>query len=403
MGTGQAIMQLSVPTLYVVIFANFLALGLVWLHFTRSYPNFAAARYWNAFAFVAAAGAAFSLFRGVSHPLLPILVGNGLLIFAGGFAWMGVRRFYGQPIPWLTCIIVTLLSMSGLALLTVWHDDIRLRILVYSIGQCIPLALAIRDLRATPERRASPGARLAAGMTLVVIAAHAVRSIASLMHADGDTTIVNLNAFQAMCLLLTVFAAMMANFGFVLMAIDRLRAEVAELALIDDLTGIANRRHFLGRLSEACARAQRTNDPFTLLIIDLDGFKSINDSHGHGAGDECLRIFTRAVPLRLRADDLFARSGGDEFCVLLPSTNLSDAALIARNLIKACRKTLVLWNGKQISFTVSVGISAWSSEIALDPQKLIAEADKALYVAKKQGRDRLAVYEEVADRLRETA
>jgi diguanylate cyclase (GGDEF)-like protein len=200
-----------------------------------------------------------------------------------------------------------------------------------------------------------------------------------------------------------VFAAMMANFGFVLMAIDRLRAEVAELALIDDLTGIANRRHFLVRLSEACARASRTNEPFALLILDLDGFKTINDSYGHGAGDECLRIFTRAVPLRLRDDDLFARSGGDEFCVLMPSTSLSDAALVARNLIKACRKTLVLWNGRQISFTVSIGISAWSSEIAHDPHKLIAEADKALYVAKKQGRDRLAVYEEVTDRLRETA
>ena len=396
-------MQLSVPTLYVVIFANFLALGLVWLHFTRSYPNFTAARYWTAFAFVAAVGAAFSFLRGIAHPLLPVLIGNGLLILAGGFAWMGVRRFYGQTIPWGTTIAVTLLSVCALAALTIWHDDIRLRILVYSIGQCIPLALSVRDLHATGEWRKSPGARLAASMTLVIIAVHAIRSIISLLHIDGETSIVSFNAFQSVCLLFLVFAAMMASFGFVLMAIDRLRAEVAELALIDDLTGIANRRHFLVRLSEACVRAGRTNEPFALLILDLDGFKTINDSHGHGAGDECLRIFTRAVPLRLRDDDLFARSGGDEFCILLPSTSLSDAALVARNLIKACRKTLVLWNGKQISFTVSVGISAWSSEIAQDPHKLIAEADKALYVAKKQGRDRLAVYEEIADRLRETA
>ncbi|WP_315837199.1 GGDEF domain-containing protein [Bradyrhizobium prioriisuperbiae] len=396
-------MQLSVPTLYVVIFANFLALGLVWLHFTRSYPNFTAARYWTAFGFVAAAGAAFSFLRGIAHPLLPVLVGNGLLILSGGFAWMGVRRFYGRPIPWRTSIAVTLLSVCVLAVLTLWYDDIRMRIVVYSIGQCIPLALSTWDIHRTREWRKSPGARLAAGMTLVVIAVHAIRSMVSLLHFDGETTIVGFNAFQAVCLLLLVFAAMMANFGFVLMAIDRLRAEVAELALIDDLTGIANRRHFLVRLSEACARASRTNEPFALLILDLDGFKAINDSYGHGAGDECLRIFTRAVPLRLGDDDLFARSGGDEFCVLMPSTSLSDAALVARNLIKACRKTLVLWNGRQISFTVSIGISAWSSEIAHDPHKLIAEADKALYVAKKQGRDRLAVYEEMTDRLRESA
>ncbi|MFX6965338.1 GGDEF domain-containing protein, partial [Acinetobacter baumannii] len=82
------------------------------------------------------------------------------------------------------------------------------------------------------------------------------------------------------------------NFGFLLMAIDRLRSEVADLALLDDLTGVANRRHLVQRLTEECARSERSHAPFTLLAIDLDGFKRINDTYGHAAGDACLQHFT---------------------------------------------------------------------------------------------------------------
>jgi len=396
-------MQLSVPTIYVVIFANFLALSLVWLHFTRSYPNFVAARYWTASTSVAALGAIFSFTRGLMNPLLAILVGNGLLIFAAGLAWMGVRRFYGQPIPWRSNIAITIISVCALGLLTVVYDDIRMRIVVYSIGQCIPLVIAITELLSPREGRRSPGAKLAAIMFLLLVFTHGLRSFVSMSRADGAIALADFNGFQATCLLIMVFAGMMANFGFVLMAIDRLRAEVADLALIDDLTGIANRRHFLVRLSEACARASRANEPFALLVLDLDGFKAINDSYGHAAGDECLRLFTRTVQSPLRVDDLFARTGGDEFCVILPATSLSDAALVARNLIKASRKIHVAWNGLQIPLTTSIGIAIWSREIGRDAEQLIAAADKALYVAKNQGRDRLAVYEEIPERLRETA
>src|SRR6202012_3560355 len=100
---------------------------------------------WMIAGFVAGAGAAFSVFRGVEHPLLSIMLGNGLLIFAGGLIWMGVRRFYGQSIPWRSSIVIALLSACALGALTTFHDDIRLRIVVYSIGQSVPLAFAAAD------------------------------------------------------------------------------------------------------------------------------------------------------------------------------------------------------------------------------------------------------------------
>ena len=116
------------------------------------------------------------------------------------------------------------------------------------------------------------------------------------------------------------------------MAMDRLRNEVADLALLDDLTGVGNRRQLLQRLTEECARSERSGEPFALLVIDLDGFKSINDTHGHAAGDACLQHFTLMAQTRLRPGDMLARTGGDEFCIVLPASTLREGAMIARRI-----------------------------------------------------------------------
>jgi diguanylate cyclase (GGDEF)-like protein len=179
----------------------------------------------------------------------------------------------------------------------------------------------------------------------------------------------------------------------VLMAIDRLRAEVADLALVDDLTGVANRRRLLARLPEECALSQRTGEPFALLAIDLDGFKKINDGFGHGAGDECLRLFTGAAQSRLRPGDMLARVGGDEFCIVLPATTLREGAMIARRVLETCRESLARWEGSEIPIAASIGVAQWSPIVGAYPERLIAAADQALYAAKREGKNRFAVYE----------
>jgi diguanylate cyclase (GGDEF)-like protein len=198
---------------------------------------------------------------------------------------------------------------------------------------------------------------------------------------------------QWVMLLALMFLSMTFNFGFLLMAIDRLRNEVADLALLDDLTGVGNRRHLLQRLTEECARSERSGEPFALLVIDLDGFKGINDTYGHAAGDACLQHFTLMAQTRLRSSDFLARTGGDEFCIMLPASTLREGAMIARRVLDVCRRDAEQCVGADVPIAVSIGVAQWTSEIGSFPDRLIAAADQALYAAKNEGRNRHAVYD----------
>lgn len=382
--------MLSVPTLWTVFCGNFLAMGLVWIYVLRSYPTFHAARYWAAGCILSAAGAALGLLRALFGSGLPLLGGGILIIVACCLIAMGIRRFYHQPAGWRTAGIITGLSVGGIVFFS-WFDSMPMRILFYSLAQAIPIALVLGYLWSRDGRR-HPGARMAGIVAVAIIAVHVVRASAALLRL-GDVSMVSHSYFQAALVLVLVFLAMSWNFAFLLMAIDRLRTEVENLALLDDLTGVANRRHLLQRLSAQCELSRRTGESFALLAIDLDGFKEINDGHGHAAGDECLRQFTRAAQARLRPGDLLARTGGDEFCVMLPATTLREGAMIARQILEECHALCIQRGEESILIAASIGVAQWSQDADCGPVRLIAAADDALYTAKKLGKNRYAVYQ----------
>ena len=384
--------MLSVPTLWVTIIINFLAMGLVWAYVMRSYPKFAAAKFWAAASLVAALGAGITMLRGSMDPRFPLVIGGGLLVFACGIAAMGVRRFYDLDIQWRAGCMVAAASCVGLYVFLVVEDNMPLRMVAYSLGQSISIAMTLPLLLRRDEGRDNPGARLAGYVGLLVIAIHIVRCIWAIPIIGGDMTVTHFNGVQAALMLAQVFLGMAWNFGFMLMAMDRLRDEVADLALVDDLTGVANRRHLIQRLTEECARSDRSGEPFALLVIDLDGFKTINDTHGHAAGDACLQHFTLMAQTRLRPGDLLARTGGDEFCIVLPSSSLREGVMIARRVLDVCRQDAEGCAGLDIPIAVSIGVAEWTHGIGRFPESLIAAADEALYAAKKEGKNRYAAY-----------
>jgi diguanylate cyclase (GGDEF)-like protein len=383
---------LSVPTLWTVLVINFLALGLIWAYVMRSYPKFEAARFWTGSALAAALGAVLAMLRFAVDSLLPLLAGGTVLIFAACLAAMGIKRFYDQPVSWRATALISGLSFAGLTFFIVGYDSMQMRIFIYSLGQSAPLALTLKLLLSRQDGRANPGARLAAVVAVLIIAIYAIRAGGSLLHL-GDFSYIHANPLQSVLVLVLVFLSMAWNFGFLLMAIDRLRNEVADLALLDDLTGVGNRRHLLQRLTEECARSERSGEPFALLVIDLDGFKAVNDTHGHAAGDACLQHFTLMAQTRLRRGDMLARTGGDEFCIVLPASTLREGAMIARRVLEVCREDAEACVGAEIPIALSIGVAQWTREIGVFPDRLMAAADHALYAAKNDGKNRHAVYD----------
>jgi diguanylate cyclase (GGDEF)-like protein len=382
--------MLSVPTLWTVFVINFLALGLIWVYVARSYPKLEAARFWTGSAFAAALGASAAVVSREFGWIVPLLCAGAIILFAICLAEMGIRRFYGRPVSWRSTALITGATLAALLFFAYVHDSMLMRVVVYSLGQSVPLVLMVRLLW-SKDGRAHPGARLAGIVAVLVLVIFATRVVGQL--AGVDFVFSHSGPALSVTVLLLMFLSMSINFGFLLMTVDRLRSEVADLALLDDLTGVGNRRHLLQRLSEECARSERSGEPFALLVIDLDGFKLINDTHGHAAGDACLQHFTLMAQTRLRPGDMLARSGGDEFCVVLPASTLREGAMIARRILDVCRADAEACVGDEIPISLSIGVAQWDREMGMFPDRLMAAADHALYAAKKDGKNRHAVYD----------
>lgn len=180
------------------------------------------------------------------------------------------------------------------------------------------------------------------------------------------------------------------------MRIDITRRKQAEAVLerqafTDGLTGTLNRRRFVELASVEVTRAQRHGLAASLLMIDLDHFKAVNDRHGHAAGDAVLQSFAGTVSSILRASDLFGRVGGEEFAVLLPQTDRAGAAALAQRLLALVREQPAPVNGNTVPYTVSIGVSTLS-DLRHNPdiEGLMLLADRALYGAKAGGRNRAA-------------
>ena len=384
--------MLSVQTLWTVFVVNFLAVALIWAYVAYTYPKFEAAKFWAGSSALGAFGAFLAMLIVVFEgSLLPLIAAATVLIFAACLVATGIERFYEQPISWRRTGLITALTSAGLIFFATAYDSATMRVLVYSVGQMLPLALTLKLLFSREDGRVNPGARLSGAVILLIIALYAVRVIGNLVGIDFTFTHSSLP--QGVVTLALIFLSMSFNFGFLLMAIDRLRNEVADLALLDDLTGVGNRRQLVQRLTEECARSGRSGETFALLVIDLDGFKQVNDTHGHAAGDACLQHFTLMAQTRLRPGDMLARTGGDEFCIVLPSSTLREGIMIARRVLDVCRQDAEGCTGNDIPIAVSIGIAQWSSEIGAFPDRLIAAADHALYEAKKEGKNRYAAYD----------
>ncbi|WP_139685233.1 GGDEF domain-containing protein [Vibrio tasmaniensis] len=168
--------------------------------------------------------------------------------------------------------------------------------------------------------------------------------------------------------------------------IERSAEAFKQLSTVDNLTNIHNRRYFFEMSQSLLLMTGREKKSVSMLMIDVDNFKAINDNYGHQAGDYVLTCLARDIECLMRKSDLFARIGGEEFAILLDNTSFEDAKNIAGRIIKTVEAGAVIYNQRAIDVTVSIGISALNNEITCI-EELYVCADKNLYQAKAKGRN----------------
>jgi two-component system cell cycle response regulator len=176
--------------------------------------------------------------------------------------------------------------------------------------------------------------------------------------------------------------------------LEEMNKNLYEKAVNDSLTGLRNKRYFQEAFEELFVRAQRMGIDISCLFFDLDYFKKVNDTCGHGFGDYVLKTIGALAKENVRFGDLVARFGGEEFVVALPSTSLDDARAVAEKFRALVEGYLFKDQGRQWPVTVSVGIASLQAHKPTTALHLLELADQALYLAKSTGRNRVVAYQE---------
>jgi diguanylate cyclase (GGDEF)-like protein len=302
----------------------------------------------------------------------------------------GVRLFIDAPLPTgahaLALVIVLVVSWLGLA-----PERAALRVSVNSVVMAaIALAIAAdlyRYGRVVRRRHAwllaLPLVAAAVGFSLRgVRAVWRAESVTSEMVADSTVNVVSAMGYMAIAL--TFHATLLG------IVVGRILSDLRHRSRHDGLTGLLNRRAMEEALFSQMQRSRRTGEPFTVLMLDLDHFKTINDCHGHAAGDRALKHTAAALKAELREVDAVGRFGGEEFLVVMPGATVETALPVAERLRTALISDPPSIDDATLLLSASIGIAQWR-EPAEEPSRLLMRADAALYNAKVRGRDRVVV------------
>ncbi len=245
-------------------------------------------------------------------------------------------------------------------------------------------------------RRAERSLRAVAATMALAMVALLVRAVHAMVHPDDYGDLMQASLGQGLSFLFAFICLLGAGFGFILAVFERVARQMEDLATHDGLTGCYNRSTTDALLAHELQRAHRGGAPVTFVLLDLDHFKQVNDRHGHRAGDAVLRAFADVVRGRLRASDVFGRTGGEEFGLVLPATD----AVGARWLVEAIRREVEALEvpsgegegGPLVKVTVSAGLAVADAGSRLTGDRLYGQADQSLYEAKRAGRNRVEVY-----------
>ena len=324
--------------------------------------------------------------------LASITLGNMALMLAYLIWLAGTHEHFGARLKWTPWISGLALVILAITWLNLTQDSFRLRVvIVATFCACISARHAWVLLRRPRAARfgETNGITLAICWFVALGCTYGLRCVHAIAYPQGSTGLLTQDIIQVVYTAALTACNLMSVIGFATMASDNVRAQIENQAVRDPLTGTLNRRALFESLDREISRYHRSGRSFSVAMLDIDHFKSVNDQYGHQIGDRVLVHMCQRVTALMRPHDIFARYGGEEFLILMPETNVLAAQQAAR------RVNQELGKGDDPSLpavTVSMGIAECSPGDT-SALSLVARADRALYAAKNKGRNRVEIDE----------
>ena len=382
-------MGLDPRTFIVTTMLAALVMTVVFFAQARSFPaSIKGFRTWG-FALLAASIAAGLLAtRGVIPDLLSVVLGNGLLAASIFLMIAAVSAFYINSVPWKLSLACTIFIVFGVIYSLTLEQSQQVRTMITSSGLMVLLGiLSWVILKGRSTRKFQFGIYFTSTCVGITALVSFARLVTLLAGDDGHAGLLTDSPMQLIYLASYSINVLLVSVGFSIMGHEKLVEDFQALASRDELTDLYNRRYFTEVAEQEIQRAERYHRDISVILIDIDNFKAINDTHGHEAGDKVIKDIANVMRQNFRETDLFGRYGGEEFTVLLSETQMPDAVSLSERMREAIIQRLVKFENKEIAYTASFGVAHGQGEVSLN--QLLRQADKALYYAKESGKNRV--------------
>ena len=381
-------MSLDVKTLFMVTIYVEAILGLLLLFVWVQNTAIRAVAWWGFAHLIRAASIVLFGMYGSAPDLISIDLANALLFSSFAVTWTGARLFDGRPAEPVYLVTGAVLWLL-ICRLPVLADAIEVRSLIAT-----GIITSYTWLTAYEFWRGRSEALVSRWPAIFMLFAHGSLFLlrtpliallpSSVANRVSGSVWLTVLSFEA--LLFTI------SIAFILLAMAKERTELRHrtAAMVDPLTGIANRRSFMQDAAHLAKRHVANPRPTAVLLIDLDHFKTINDRFGHALGDRTLEIFALTARHSVRSTDLLGRLGGEEFAAVLADTTAETAAAVAERIRASFAQAALEVDNHPVGATVSIGL-VHCQDAVLDVHELLAQADQALYCAKENGRNRVEI------------
>lgn len=332
--------------------------------------------------------------RGQLSPALSIVLAN--MMIAGSLACYAIamRMFTGVRQRRLYALALVLIAGVSAAWFSLVSDNVLVRIIFLSFIHAALLAFGARAIY-RQELKITRVSHVLAGLFVIATIAMISRGMYHLISQDPVIDIFSMRWPTVVSYGMGGLLPIVGTIGFLLMCTERSQKELARMASEDPLTGVYNRRALAEFGLREIARARRHGTPLSVILVDIDYFKRINDELGHAAGDLALVETVRRLKKNLRSEDYLGRMGGEEFLILLPDTDTEQAQVLANRIREDFANQPMSLHEHSRSITLSGGITLLSADDHLFDD-MLRRADKAMYSAKAQGRNRMQLDKSIA-------